>query len=371
MNNLGFVRSSYLCFIVFLAAVPLAAQEPGESLATRTLDIYVIDVEGGEATLFVSHSGESLLVDTGWSGFDGRDATRIAEAALDAGIEQIDHLVLTHFHGDHMGGIAQLAERLPIRHIVDNDVPVEVAAGADPRPGFVAYADVRSHGTHTIAHPGNTIEITGIDVQIIAAGGAVLETALAGGGKSNPYCGGFVHHGPEIASQAGYIEDSNSVGLLISYGEFRTIVMGDSNFNKEFELMCPANILGSVDLYLVSRHGTAMSGSEALVYALEPRVAIMNNGAHKGGEARTFEILRDSPSLEDVWQNHYSVVAGDDYNRPEQFIANLDTGTTVREGRSPVHMGPASWIKVSAEVNGGFTVTNGRNGYSKRYGSQD
>jgi len=371
MNKLRFIRSSYLCFIVLLAAGPLGAQEPGEDLATRTLDIYVIDVEGGEATLFVSHSGESLLVDTGWSGYGGRDADRIAEAAHDAGIEQIDHLVLTHFHGDHMGGIEQLAERLPIRHVIDNNVPVEVAAGEEPRGGFLAYADIRSHGTHTIARPGDTIEIAGIDVQIIAAGGAVLETALAGGGKSNPYCDGFVPHGPEIASEPGYIEDSNSVALLVTYGEFRTIIMGDANLNKEFALMCPNNILGSVDLYLVSRHGTVMSGSEALVYALEPRVAIMNNGAYKGGEARTFEILRDAPSLEDLWQNHYSVVAGDDHNRHEQFIANLDNGTTVREGRSPVHMGPSSSIKVSAEVSGSFTVTNGRNGFSKRYAPQD
>jgi competence protein ComEC len=347
----------YLCgFVAVLSAQPVA-----------TLDIYVVDVEGGEATLFVSPSGESLLVDTGWPGFDGRDADRISAAARDAGIEQIDHLVVTHFHGDHMGGAAQLAARLPIRHFIDHGAPVDPGQVASAE--FQAYADVRSRATHTIASPGDAIPVAGLDVRIIAAGGAVLEAALAGTGQPNRYCDGFVPQGPEITSRAGDAEDSASVSLFIGYGEFRTVIMGDLNWNKEYGLMCPNNKLGRVDLYFVSHHGSETSGSGALVYALQPRAAVMNNGPRKGGAVQTFEILSDAPSLEDLWQNHYSVAAGDD-NRPEPYIANLDTGSVLSEGQAPVHMGAAGWIEVSASADGAFTVTNSRSGYSKRYAVQ-
>jgi len=348
---------SGLCFCGFGAVV--SAQQ------ADTFDIYVIDVEGGEATLFVSPSGESLLVDTGWPGFDGRDADRIAAAARDAGITQIDHLVVTHFHGDHMGGTAQLAARLPILHFIDHGVPVD--AGQAANRGFQAYADVRSRGTHTVARPGDTIEMAGIDVTIIAADGDVLGNALAGAGRANPHCETFVPQGPEITSRGGDAEDSASVSLFIRYGEFRTVIMGDLNWNKEFELMCPNNKLGHADLYLVSHHGSETSGSEALVYALEPRAAIMNNGPRKGGAVQTLEILRDAPSLEDLWQNHYSVAGGQEYNRSDPYIANVNTGSVLSQGQAPVHMGPAGWIKASAEANGGFTVTNSRTGYTKRY----
>ncbi len=145
------------------------------------------------------------------------------------------------------------------------------------------------------------------------------------------------------------------------------MIMGDLNWNKEFGLMCPNNNVGRADLYLVSHHGSETSGSEALVYALEPRAAIMNNGPRKGGAVQTFEILRGAPSPVDLWQNHYSVAAGQELNRPEPYIANLDTGSVISEGQTPVHMGPAGWTKVSAEANGAFTVTNSRSGFSKRY----
>jgi competence protein ComEC len=372
MRKSGIIRLFGLSLIVFLAAS--CSQEEQESFgeeATETLDIYIIDVEGGGGTLFVSPSGESLLYDGGWPGFDGRDIDRIAQAAEDAGIEQIDYFVLSHFHGDHIGDVAGISERLPIRHFVDTGIPVDVAAGEDPRQTYLDYVETRSHVEHTVARPGQTIDMAGIEIQIVSAGDSVLETALAGGGQLNPYCEGFEHFGPEITEQFGYIEDAASVGMHITYGEFRTAKMGDANSGREFELMCPINKLGSIDLYLVSRHGMEMSNTEALVYALEPKVAIMNNGPNKGGAAQTFETLRDAPSLEDLWLNHFSIPAGDDLNPPADFIANLETGSTPVEGRGLVHMSSASWIKVSAEANGDFTVTNSRNGYSKRYESQD
>jgi hypothetical protein len=146
--------------------------------------------------------------------------------------------------------------------------------------------------------------------------------------------------------------------------------MGDLTWNKEYELMCPVNPLGVVDAYLVSHHGSDTSGSAALVHALRPRAAIMNNGPRKGGAVQTFRILEASPGLEDLWQNHYSVPAGSQLNRPEAFIANLDDGSSVTNASSatpPVHMGPAHWIKMSASADGGFVITNTRNAFTKRY----
>jgi beta-lactamase superfamily II metal-dependent hydrolase len=348
--------------LTLLAATTLASAASAQP--AETFDIYVVDVEGGEATLFVAPSGESLLVDTGWPGFDYRDADRIAAAARAAGISQIDHLVITHFHGDHMGGATQLAERLPIRHFVDHGAPVD---GSATSPAFLAYAELRGAARHTTARPGDTIPLAGIEVRVIAAGGAVLETPLAGAGAPNPHCEGFAFQGPEITSRAGDAEDSASVSLQLTYGEFRAVIMGDLNWNKEHELMCPRDKLGRVDLYLVSHHGAETSGSPALVYPLAARAAIMNNGPRKGGAVQTFEILRAAPGLEDLWQNHYSVAGGEMHNRSERLIANLDTGSVTVAGQAPVHMGPAEWIEVAASSNGSFTITNSRTGYTKHY----
>jgi len=338
-----------------------------QTQSDKTLDAYVIDVEGGEATLFVAPSGQSLLVDTGWPGFEGRDADRIAAAARQAGVKQIDYLVVTHFHADHMGGAQQLAARLPIRHFIDHGSTVD--EGERAKAAFQSYADVRAKGLHTLARPGDTIPIAGLNVQIIAAGGAVLQQPVAGGGARNTLCGTFKPQGTEIINRTADAEDSRSVSLFITYGRFRTVIMGDLTWNREFDLMCPGNRLGNVDVYLVSHHGSETSGSEALVHALRPRVGIMNNGPRKGGAVQTFQILRASPGFEDLWQNHYSVPGGDQHNRPESFIANLEEGAPAAAGPqgAPVHMGAAHWIKLAAHADGGFAVTNSRTGVEKRY----
>jgi beta-lactamase superfamily II metal-dependent hydrolase len=338
-----------------------------QTQSAKTLDAYVIDVEGGEATLFVAPSGQSLLVDTGWPGFEGRDADRIAAVARQAGVTQIDYLVVTHFHADHMGGAQQLAARLPIRHFIDHGSTVD--EGERARVAFQSYADVRAKGLHTLARPGDTIPIAGLNVQIIAAGGSVLQKPVAGGGAPNTLCSSFKPQGTEITSRMADAEDSRSVSLFITYGRFRTVIMGDLTWNREFDLMCPSNPLGNVDVYLVSHHGSETSGSEVLVHAVRPRVGIMNNGPRKGGAVQTFQILRASPGFEDLWQNHYSVPGGAQHNRPESFIANLEEGSAPAgpQGALPVHMGAAHWIKLAAQADGGFAVTNSRTGVEKRY----
>lgn len=328
-----------LVLLSALAAVNVAAQ--------KTLDIYFIDVEGGQATLIVSPAGESMLVDAGWPGFDGRDAARIAAAAAQAGVTRIDYLVVTHYHRDHVGGVPQLAAKLPIRTFVDHGPTVE--AGADPDALFRAYAGVRAKGRHLQVKAGDKIPVAGIDVQIVAAGGELIERPLAGGAVANPLCKDFV------ARDLDPTENARSVGMVIGYGRFRMLNLGDLTWNKERDLVCPDNPLGAVDLYLTTHHGMNMSGPAVLVHAIRPRVAVMNNGARKGGTPEAWRVVRSAPGLEDLWQLHYSIAGAAEHNAPEPFIANLDETT-------------AHGIKVSVDRDGGFVVTNARNGHSKRYG---
>ena len=345
---------------------PVARGQPRD-----TLDIYIIDVEGGEATLFVAPSGESMLVDTGWPGFDGRDADRIAAVATEAGVTQIDYLVVTHFHTDHMGGAKQLGDRLPILTFIDHGTTVD--QGARQRAAFETYSNLRSGSTHRVVRPGDPVPVAGMDVRIIASDGSVLATPLSGAGGANRFCEGFTMHGEEVTSRYGDAEDQRSVSAFVGFGRFRTIILGDLTWNKEHALMCPDNPIGMVDLYLVSHHGSDTSGSPALAHAIEPRVAVMNNGPRKGGAVQTFQILEATPSLEHLWQNHYSVAGGDEHNMPERFIANLqdDTLSGVDDDDPAIHMGTAHWIKVSAQRDGSFSVTNSRNGFSRSYAARN
>ena len=355
-------------FAFLLVAVASSAAAQGGS--GKTLDMYVIDVDGGESTMFVSPTGESLLVDAGWPGFEGRDADRIAAVAKLAGVKQIDYLVVTHFHADHMGGVAQLAARLPIRHFIDHGSDVQ--SGERAAAAFEPYDALRK-GNHVEAKPGYKIPIKGFSAQVIAAAGRVLADPLPGAGQLNPYCADFKLQETIPGQEETRAEDGRSVSTFIAYGRFRTVIMGDLGWNVERDLMCPVNKVGTVDLYLVSHHGSETSGSPALVYALRPRAGVMNDGAAKGGAVQTFRILRDAPGLEDLWQNHFAIAAGTEYNRPESFIANLEPRSlTARAANgqptAPVHMGPANWIKISAGDDGSFTVTNSRNGFRKTYG---
>ena len=196
-------------------------------------------------------------------------------------------------------------------------------------------------------------------------------TRFPAGGQPNPYCAAFVPHTGEVIEQErGFrAEDVESISLSVRFQAFSTVAMGDLTWNKEFELMCPDNPLGELDLYLVSHHGSHTSGAEVLVHATRGRAAVMNNGPRKGGAVQTFEILAAAPGAPDLWQNHYSVEGGDTHNRDEQFIANLDEGAPIpgRTSDIPVHMGTSYWTKIVADRDGGFSVTNTRNGFTKTY----
>lgn len=317
-----------------------------QARAANELQVYFIDVEGGQATLFVSPSGQSMLVDTGWPGFDGRDADRIVAAAKLAGVKQIDFLLITHYHADHVGGVPQLAARIPIRNFVDHGASVETGKNAEEL--FSAYEAVRKNGKHILAKPGEKIPIRGLDVTILTAAGNHIAKSLSGGGAPNPLCA------QAALKETDPSENAQSVGIYIRYGEFRMIDLGDLTWNKEHDLMCPNNPVGKVDVYLSSHHGLAQSGSPVLVHALDPRVAIMNNGATKGGEPAAWQVIHSTTRLLDLWQLHYAEAGGDANNTSEQLIANHKQ----EEG---------NWIKLEASSNGSFSVTNSRNGYSKAY----
>ena len=324
------------------------------------LDVYFIDVEGGQSTLFVSPSGQTLLVDTGWPG--ARDADRIAGIAKLAGITQIDFLVLTHYHVDHTGGVVDLAARIPIRNFVDHGPTLDKLVNVPQY--YAAYLMVRDKGKHILAKPGDTLPIGGIDVQIVSAAAKTILEPLPGAGAANPLCANFQPK-DEVKDPMVGGENKNSVGMVISLGKFRVVDFGDLTWNKEHDLACPNNLVGTIDLYLVSHHGKETSSLPMLVHAMHPRVAVMNNGANKGAELPTFETLKNSPGLEDLWQLHYAVDAGN-HNTPEQFIANLGVGGTKDTGVPDETI--VNYIKVSARTDGSFTVTNSRNGLHKDYG---
>ncbi len=357
-----------ILLVLAVAASPLLAQSGAE----HALRIYLVDVEGGGATLFVSPSGESLLVDTGNGGANAdRDVGRIMEAATDAGLEQLDHLITTHWHGDHYGGLAELATRIPIRHFVDHGPTVE---DRDATIAFIEgeYRDLYEAARRTVVEPGDTIALGNVMFTVTTSGGEALTEPLPGGGRSNPHCAGFERQAEDTG------ENARSVGVHFSLGRFRGLHPGDLTVNKEFDLVCPENPIGSVDLLVVGHHGLGNSNSIPLIHGITPRVAIMNNGTRKGGNPRPMRTFFSSPGLEDLWQLHFSLLGGQEFTVPGLFVANhideqpdavplmpLERGSN--QGPPPVHNGPAHWIQVDATPDGSFTVTNSRNGFSKNY----
>jgi beta-lactamase superfamily II metal-dependent hydrolase len=342
------------------------------SQPSKALQIYAVDVEGGKATLIVSPSRESLLIDTGNIGdVAGRDADRILAAAHDAGLEHIDHLVTTHWHRDHMGAMALLAARMPILEFIDHGANTQPDALID---AFLreTYPDLYARSTRTVVKPGDRIVMADLDVQVVASAGDVVKTALPGAGAPNPYC-------PAVAPQgAGLTENTQAIGLRIAFGRFRIVDLADLPADREFDLMCPNNSIGTADLFMVSHHGQPAANSAALVHAIESRVAILNNGIRKGGQPEVMKVIYSAPGLEGLWQLHASELSGQEYTAPGLFIANhtepamrVAPMPSLHHGEAapppPLHDGSAGWIKASAQQDGSFTVTNSRNGFSKTY----
>lgn len=313
----------------------------------RTLEIYFIDVEGGQATLIVTPERQSLLVDTGWPGFNGRDADRIVATAKQAGLNHIDYVLITHYHRDHVGGVPQLAERIKIGTFVDHGPNREDTD--DVRPYYAAYQQALSSSKHLVLKPGDSLSLKGVKFQVLTGDGEQIVNELPGAGRPNDLCASEPPAPPDPT------ENARSLGTLVTFGDFRFIDLGDLTKQKEIALVCPMNRVGTVDVYLTTHHGLDQSNARAIVGALHPRVVIMNNGARKGGKSAAWQIIHDSPGLQDMWQLHYAIESGAIYNMPETMIAN------------PQEQCEGKYLKVSAERDGTFTVLNSRNGYSKTY----
>ena len=353
-NTLRNLLSGALCWVAS-SMMPAGAASPGP------LEIYFIDVEGGQSTLVVTPGKHTLLIDAGWAsdgkGFNpgdphkARDANRIVAAARDAGVSQIDYLLITHFHTDHFGGVSELAQLMPLRGFVDHGTPHPHASetSSETRDAFALYAALRSKGNapHIEPHPGDRLPLEDLEVTVVSSSGATLSAPLAGAGAANAAC-------PAHPIPAGDPDENpRSTGVLVRHGKFTYLNLGDLSGPPLFDLVCPKNLVGRVDAYSTAHHGGADAAEPATFAAFRPRVVMMNNALKKGGQRAMFEVLHRAAGIEGVWQLHASADAAD-INFPAEYIANLDDSA-------------AHWIKLVANEDGSFRVFNARTKQWKQY----
>jgi competence protein ComEC len=346
--------------LLVVAAVAVVGAIAAAQTDAPTTQIYFIDTEGGMSTLIVSPTNgilgtrEVLLLDAGNLNPPGRDADRIVAAMKDAGVERVDTLVVSHYHGDHVGGVAALFDKVPVRRVLDPGAFVPEQNGTR-EAGYLSYLPVRQHAHVTVPRAGTKIPVAGLDVHVVSSAGDLISAPLPGVRRSqNPLCAAA-----QRRAQDNTPNNFESIGVLVEFGRFRYLDLADLTWNQEMELVCPANLLGTVSVYRTSRHGTDWAGAQALVHAVRPRIAVMNNNPTKGGTPGTFQIVKSAPGLEDFWQLHYSDNVAKDVNSPDSFIANF---TDAGDG--------GHYIKLTARSDGSFTVRNRRNGFTKEYRPQ-
>ena len=337
---------AFLALILVLAFFAAAPQPARAQAKARQLLIYFIDVEGGQSTLLVSPTGSSLLIDTGWPDHDGRDARRIQAAMQDAGITRIDRLLITHYHVDHVGGLPNLVARVPIGEFLDHGPNREDSQST--REGYAAYLTAAQGHPRRTLHPGDTIAVPGLNVTVLTADGQHIASIPGIKPTPNPYCAAEPHWPADPS------ENARSAGILLRYGRFSFLDLGDLTDAKEVALVCPRNPIGRVDLYLAANHGMAGANARAFVFAVHPLVALMDNGPHKGCTPEAWQMVESSPGLEALFQLHTAEDPGA-LNSPAEYIANLKGGA---DGR---------FLKVIASRSGSFSVTNSRTGVTKEF----
>lgn len=324
----------------------------------KTLDVYWIDTEGGAATLIVTPTGESVLIDTGNPG--GRDSERIFKVASGvAGLKRIDHLITTHFHIDHFGGAAELAQRMPIINLYDKGIPETLQEDPDFMQHIQPYRQMKTTKRQLIK-PGATIKLQ----------------SAKGVAAPSLYCIGvdqqFVNKTPfalpanaDTCEQAGekpvdQTDNANSAVYVLDFGSFRFFDGGDLTWNVEQKLVCPTNLPGEVDLFQVNHHGLDNSNNPVMIAALAPTVAIFNNGTEKGCGPETFTALKNTPSVQAVYQVHKNLRADSHINTDEARIANLIADCQ------------ANYIKVSVSPDGkSYTVSIPATGHQQTFASKE
>jgi competence protein ComEC len=341
------------CFVIaalVLTMLPCGSRAVAQGVKGQLL-IYSIDVEGGQSTLLVSPSKSSLLVDTGWPDNKGRDVGRIEAAMKDAGITKLDHVLITHFHVDHVGGVPDLVAKVKVGEFLDHGVNREDSDIT--RRDYAAYVKAVGNTPRRTVHPGDTIDIPGLTTIVITADGEHIKAVPGVTPQPNKYCAS------EPKAEADPTENARSAGILVTYGKFRFLDLGDLTKQKEISLVCPNDPLPRIDLYLVNHHGMNLSNTKALVDAIHPRVAIMNNGAHKAGSPEAWETVHESPGLEDLWMLHTAEGSDAAHNSAEALIANPKGAAE-----------DGAYFKVAANADGSFSVMNSRTGKTKEYGRQ-
>jgi beta-lactamase superfamily II metal-dependent hydrolase len=327
----------------------LIALFPAAARAADAIDIYWIDVEGGASTLVVTQAGQALLMDAGYAGFDGRDAKRIERVVKqEAKLTRIDFFLTSHFHGDHAGGLAALADRVEIGRFLDHGDSVD-KDNENGKALWQSYLKVAGKRRQTVK-PGERLPLQGVELVIVAAHGRLLPSPLPGGGP-NPLCKSFELK-PEDRG-----ENGKSLGYLLRSGQFEFVNLGDLSWNFQYQMACPVNLLGKIDLFQVTHHGTRDDVVPQQVWALDPTVAVMNNGPTKGAGPEAVETVLNSPSLEDLWQLHRAIHNDPEHNTEERLTANS----------GDIEGCEGNWIHARVHGDGSYTLTNSRNGYSKTY----
>lgn len=334
--------------LLFACIAPISAAD-----APRGLDIYFIDTEGGAATLIVTPAGQSFLVDCGNPGV--RDADRIFKVASEhAKLKQIDYLAITHWHADHYGGVARLAQRIPIRNFLDRGIPESLKEDKKRFPLLIQAFKEASKGKSKTLVPGDSVNLKQVEggpkleLKCLCAAGKFIEAPKDA--KENPLA---KNHKPKSEDTS---DNAMSLGFLLSYGAFRFLDLGDLTWNNEHKLVHPVDRIGLVDVYQVTHHGLNSSNNPVLVQTVQPRVAIFNNGPRKGAHPEVTATLRRVKGIEAIYQLHRNLGVGAQENTDPALIANPDEKCQ------------GEIIKLSVAPDGkSYTITVGSKGKPRRY----
>ena len=290
-----------------------------------------------------------MLIDTGYP-VDDRDVKRIYAAAQLAGLKKIDDLVISHFHRDHLGGPA-LVKMIPVGRLFDHGDAIE----KENQEWLDSY-HAASAGKRTIVKAGDEIPLKGVQVVVVSSDQHVIAKAVNGGGRPNPLCENAEEKAPVTP------ENQRTIGLLLTYRKFKFLNLIDLDWEKDMELACPINKLGTVTVYQTSRHGSFDgAASPPFLGAIMPQVIVVNNGPRKGlgqvdppksltppGQQRapyehnSYLRMAKIPGIEGIWQGHLSLLDKDPkHNTSQDMIANVEetaeckgTGSRRRSGRT-------------------------------------